>query len=123
MTDTTEAILVDVSTKLGDLTAAYVKLEVTTRTETQGLREDLADMRSLLRDVTSTLSDHAQRLTAGETRIMALQDVRVADADLRTRLSVLEKTVEHITPQKTPWTAIVSSIVALGALAWTLFGK
>ena len=123
MTNTTEAILVDVSEKLGELTAAYVKLEVTTRTETQGMRGDLADMRSLLREVTRTQADLSERLTAGETRIMTLQDDRVATADLRTRLSVLEETVKHITPQKTPWTAIVSSIVALGALAWTLFGK
>lgn len=123
MTNTTEAILVDVSEKLGELTAAYVKLEVTTRTETQGMREDLADMRSLLREVTRTQADLSERLTAGETRIMTLHDDRVATADLRTRLSVLEETVKHITPQKTPWTAIVSAVVAIGALAWTFFGK
>lgn len=123
MTNTTEALLVDLSDKLGELTTTYVKLEVTTRTELQGLREDLSDMRSLLRDVTRTQADHSERLTAGETRIMTLNDERVAMADLRTRLSVLENEVKNITPQKTPWTAIASALVAIGALAWTFFGK
>lgn len=113
----------DVSNKLGDLTKAYVQLEVTTRTETQGLREDMADMRNLLRDVTRTQTDHSERLTAGETRLTALQEDRVSVAKMDTRLSVLETKVEHNAPVHTPWTAIVSAVVAIGALAWSFFGK
>lgn len=123
MTTTTEALLADVSNKLGDLTKAYVQLEVTSRTEIKGLRDDLADMRSLLRDVTRTQTDHSERLTAGETRISALQEDRVSLARMDTRLYVLETKVEHNAPVRTPWTAIVSAIVAIGALAWSLFGK
>ena len=120
---TTDAFHAEVLTKLGDLTNAYVKLEVTTRTETQGLREDLADMRCLLRDHARTQADQSERLTAGEIRIGNLQDDRVLIAQLSTRLSVLENEVKNITPERTPWTAIVSAVVAIGALAWTFFGK
>ena len=123
MTDSTDAILKEVSSKLGDLTEAYVRLEVTTRTETQGLREDLADMRSLLRDVTRTQTDHGERLTAGETRISALQESRVGLAETNARVSVLEERVKNNAPVRAPWTAIASSVVAMIALAWSLFGK
>lgn len=123
MAETSDPILVDLSNKLGELTAAYVKLEVTTRTETQGMREDLADMRSLLRDSSRVQTNLGERLTAGETRIGALQDDRIVVSRLDTRLSVLEETVKNNAPTKTPWTAVMSSIVALGALAWALFGK
>lgn len=123
MTSTIEAILADLTGKVGDLAEAYVKLEVTNRTEIKGLREDLADMRSLLRDTTRTLSEHSERITMVEAKASTMQDDRVTIAKMDTRLSVLEKSVEHITPQKTPWTAIVSAVVAIGALAWTFFGK
>lgn len=123
MTTSAEAQNAEMLQELRNLTQAYVKLEVTTRTEMKGLREDVVDLRESLRDVTRTHADHSGRLTAGETRIMALQDDRVAVADLRTRLSVLEAKVEHNAPQKAPWTAITSAVVAVGALAWTFFGK
>ena len=123
MTTTTESLLMGLSDRVDNLYDAYVKLEVTTRTETKALREDLAEMRDLLRDVIRTQANLGERLTAGETKISALRDERVRIADMNTRLSVLEKTVEHNAPVRTPWTAIVSAFVALGALAWTLFGK
>ena len=123
MTTTNEAILADISTKLGDLTEAYVKLEVTNRTEIKGLREDLADMRSLLRDTTRTQADQGERITMVEAKAESVLVDQLAIARMDTRLSVLETKVEHNAPVRTPWTSIVSAVVAIGALAWTFFGK
>lgn len=123
MSTTTEALLADLSEKLGELTQAYVKLEVTTRTDGLAMREDIGEMREDLRNVIRTQTDISHRLTSNEVQVAALHGDQRTVADLVTRVSVLETRVDHITPQKTPWTAIMSAIVALGALAWTLFGK
>lgn len=123
MTTSTEALLVDISDKLGNITEAYVRLEVTTRTDNLGIREDIAGLRADFREMSQTLADHANRITAGETRIHALRDDSDSVAALKIRVSVLETQLAHITPQRTPWTAIASALVAIGALAWTLFGR
>lgn len=106
-----------------DINDTYVRLEVTTRTQLEGLRGDLSEIRESLRDVTRTISDHSARLTAGETRLNALHDERNEVRLLRTEVEVVKNQLVNNAPVKTPWTAVVSAIVALGALAWTLFGR
>lgn len=123
MAEQDETIHAEVLSRLGDLTKAFVSLEVTSRTEMKGLRSDFEDLKDSLKDVSKTQSNLDSRLTAVEIRNMNNQEDRVTLAKLETRISVLANTVEHHAPVRTPWTAIVSSVVALSALLWTLFGR
>lgn len=123
MTDTNEAVQVEILNQLTNLSNAYVKLEVTNRTELKALSDSISEVRTILRDQGQMLSDHSNRITAGSTRIDNLQEDRVEMVRVLSRVAVLEEAVKHITPQKTQWTAVVSAVVAIGALAWTFFGK
>ena len=117
-----EALLNSLANKLTETTEAMVRFEVTLATEMKGVREDLTQIRETLKDVTHTQRDHGDRLTANETRIHELQDRQIGVANIDTRLSVLEERVNNNAPVRSPWTAIVASVVAAISLAWAVFG-
>lgn len=123
MTDSPESILVRLDDRLGELNSSYVKLEVTTRTEMSGLREDFMDMRELLREITRAQANLSERQTLTEAQTATMQDDRVGQAKLDTRLSVLEERVQNNAPQKFAWPTVATALVAIGSLLWSLFGK
>ncbi len=123
MEEVNEAILADIAEKLSELSTTVVRLEVMVPGRLDSMSQDLSLIRESLKDVTHTQRDHADRLTANEIRVGNLQDVNSDVAAAQARIAILEEMVENLTPVKTPWTAIVSAVVALVALAWTLLGK
>lgn len=123
MTAQIESLLADLTKEVRANTEAYIKLETTAQHELKGLREDYGELRELVSTLATTQANHGERITVGESRVFELQNVHRDLADLRANIRVLESQVAANAPEKTPWTAIVSAFVALGALLWTLFGR
>lgn len=123
MTDTPEALLVALNDRLGELSSVFVNLETTTRTENRHLREILEETRDSTKEMARALNRLGERVSVSESRIAVLQDNRVETAKMDTRLSVLEERVNHNAPQKVTWPTVASALVAITALAWSLFGK
>lgn len=123
MTAQIESLLAELTKEVRANTEAYIRLETTASSELKGLREDYGELRELVSSLASTQANHGERITVGESRVFELQNVHRDLADLRANIRVIETQVAANTPIKTPWTAIVSSLVALGALFWTLFGR
>lgn len=123
MTAQIESLLADLTKEVRANTEAYIKLETTAQHELKGLREDYGELRELVSSLATTQANHGERITVGESRVFELQNVHRDLADLRANVRVIESQVAANAPEKTPWTAIVSAFVALGALLWTLFGR
>lgn len=81
------------------------------------------EFREQLRNVVRTQGDHSERLTHAEAQVREIQALRTEVAVLKTDYASLKATMEAHQPVKTPWTAVMSAVVALGALAWALFGR
>lgn len=118
-----ETLLASLTKEVRANTEAYIRLESTAQHQLEGLREDYGELRDLVASLASVQASHAERITAGETRVFELQHVHRDISELRATVLVLESQVISNTPVKTPWTALVTAFVALGALMWTLFGK
>lgn len=123
MTAQIESLLADLTKEVRANTEAYIKLETTAQHELKGLREDYGELRELVSSLATTQANHGERITVGETRVFELQNVHRDLADLRANIRVLESQVAANAPVRTPWTAIVAALTALGALLWTLFGR
>ena len=123
MTAQIESLLADLTKEVRANTEAYIKLETTAQHELKGLREDYGELRELVSSLATTQANHGERITVGESRVFELQNVHRDLADLRANVRVIESQVAANAPEKTPWTAIVSAFVALGALLWSLFGR
>ena len=123
MTTTLEALLTELTKEVRVNTESYIKLETTLKLELDGLRKDYRDVKDSLNIINRTQTNHSERLVASETRIEDLQQLRRDLTTLHGEHKTLFAQVEANAPVRTPWTAIVSACVALGALAWTLFGK
>lgn len=123
MTAQIESLLADLTKEVRSNTEAYIRLESTAQHELKGLREDYGELRELVTSLATVQTNHAERITVGESRVFELQHVHRDISDLRSTVRVLETQVAANAPIKTPWTAIVSAFVALGALFWTLFGR
>lgn len=123
MTTQIEGLLAELTKEVRANTEAYIKLETTAQHELKGLREDYGELRELVSSLATTQANHGERITVGESRVFELQNVHRDLADLRANVRVLESQVAANAPVRTPWTAIVSAFVALGALLWTLFGR
>lgn len=123
MSTALEALLTELTKEVRVNTESYIKLETTLKLELDGLREDYRDVKDSLNIITRTQANHGERLVASETRIEDLQQLRRDLTTLHGEHKTLSAQVEAHAPVRTPWTAIVSACVALGALAWTLFGK
>lgn len=123
MTAQIESLLADLTKEVRANTEAYIKLETTAQHELKGLREDYGELRELVSSLATTQANHGERITVGESRVFELQNVHRDLADLRANIRVLESQVAANAPVRTPWTAIVAALTALGALLWTLFGR
>lgn len=123
MSSTLESLLSDLTKEVRTNTDGYIRLETIVSSGNQALRQDYSELRELVLNLSKTQANQGERLTASETRISELQHVHRELADLRADLRGLESQVAANAPIRTPWTAIVSAAVALGALLWTLFGK
>lgn len=123
MTAQIESLLADLTKEVRANTEAYIKLETTAQHELKGLRADYGELRELVSSLATTQANHGERITVGESRVFELQNVHRDLADLRANVRVIESQVAANTPVKTPWTAIVAALTALGALLWTLFGR
>lgn len=122
MTLTQEALLSELTKELRALSEAYVRLETTVGVEIRGLRDDVSEIRKEHQQLASRLSQYTERFAMGEARLEEFSNVRTKVSQVEARMSSLESTVQHTAPQKTPWTAVVAAVVAIGSLAWTLFG-
>lgn len=118
-----KALLANLTKEVRENTEAHIRLETLASTGIAGLKEDLGELRELVSTLARTQANHAERITVGESRVYDLQSVHREVAELRADMRGLETQVAANAPLKTPWTAIVSACVALGALLWTLFGK
>lgn len=123
MTAQIESLLSELTKEVRANTEAYIRLESTAQHELKGLREDYGELRELVSSLATVQANHAERITVGESRIFEMQHVHRDLAELRASVRGLEAQVAANAPIKTPWTAIVSACVALGALFWTLFGR
>lgn len=116
-------MLMDLTEQVRQNTDVVLRLETKTSADLEGLSRELSLLRETLKDVSHTQRDHAERLTASEIRMTALYEERVNLSNLRERIGVLEEANRNRGPINHPWTAVVSAVVAVGALAWTLLGK
>lgn len=122
MPEQIQALLADLTKEVRSNTEAYIRLESTASSKLEELRTDYGELRDLVSTLATTQANHGERITVGESRVFDLQNVHRDVAEVRADLRALEVQVVANAPVKTPWTAIVSAVVALGALFWTLFG-
>ena len=123
MTTALESLLTELTKEVRVNTESYIKLETTLKLELDGLREDYRDVKDSLNIITRTQANHGERLVASETRIEDLQQLRRDLTTLHGEHKTLSAQVESNAPVRTPWTAIVSALVALGALTYAVLGK
>lgn len=123
MTAQIESLLSELTKEVRANTEAYIRLESTAQHELKGLREDYAELRDMVSNLASVQANHAERITVNESRMFEMQHIHRDMAEVRASVRGLEAQVAAITPAKTPWTAIVSTLIAFSALFWSLFGK
>lgn len=118
-----ETLLADLTREVRVNTEGYIRLETMIKSELEGLRQDNSELKSSLNMIARTQANHGERLVASETRISDLQELRRDINTIRSDHRALEAQVVANAPIRTPWTAIVSATVALGALMYAIFGK
>ena len=123
MPQSIEALLADLTREVRVNTEGYIRLETMIKSELEGLRQDNSELKSSLNVIARTQANHGERLVASETRISDLQELRRDINAIRADHRALEAQVVANAPIRTPWTAIVSATVALGALLYAIFGK
>ena len=123
MPQSIETLLADLTREVRVNTEGYIRLETMIKSELEGLRQDNSELKSSLNVIARTQANHGERLVASETRISDLQELRRDINAIRADHRALEAQVVANAPIRTPWTAIVSATVALGALLYAIFGK
>lgn len=123
MPNSPESLLAELTKELRANTEGYIRLETTVSSEFEGLRSDIVELKDTVNRLATTQVRQGERLIASETRISDLQELRKEFTALHAEHTGLKRTVEANTPVRTPWTAIVSSVVALVALAYAILGK
>lgn len=123
MPQSIETLLADLTREVRVNTEGYIRLETTLKTELEGLRDDNRELKDSINLLARTQANHGERLVASETRIIDLQELRRDLFTLHADHRALEAQVVSNAPIRTPWTAIVSATVALGALLYAVFGK
>ena len=118
-----ETLLADLTREVRVNTEGYIRLETMIKSELEGLRQDNSELKSSLNMIARTQANHGERLVASETRISDLQELRRDINTIRSDHRALEAQVVANAPIRTPWTAIVSALVAMGALMYAIFGK
>lgn len=122
-TPATDRLLADLTSEIRTNTESYIRLESTLNSKLTSLQEDVTEFKTSLQLMAQTQANHGERLVATETRIDDLQEVRRNMANLQAVQRALETQVAANAPVRTPWTAIMSAIVALGALTYAILGK
>ena len=123
MTHSIESLLADLTKEVRVNTECYIRLETTLKSELEALRSDNSEFKETINILARTQANHGERLVASETRISDLQELRRGLSTLHADHRALEAQVVSNAPIRTPWTAIVSATVALGALLYAVFGK
>lgn len=123
MPNSVESLLADLTREVRVNTEGYIRLETMIKSELEGLRGDNAELKDSLNMIARTQANHGERLVASETRISDLQELRRDINTISSDHRALEAKVVANAPIRTPWTAIVSAFVALGALVYAMFGK
>ncbi len=123
MTHSIESLLADLTKEVRVNTESYIRLETTLKSELEALRSDSSEFKETINILARTQANHGERLVASETRISDLQELRRDLSTLCADHRALEAQVVSNAPIRTPWTAIVSATVALGALLYAVFGK
>lgn len=123
MPTSVETLLAELTREVRANTEGYIRFESTFKTELEGLRSDIFELKETHSTLAKTQAIHGERLIASETRISDLQQLRRDLNDTKTELGALRERVIATAPVRTPWTAIGSLVVAGMALAYTLFGK
>lgn len=118
-----EVLLAELTKEVRVNTEGYIRLETMIKSELEGLREDNSELKNSLSLLAQTQANHGERLVASETRISDLQELRRDISTVRSEHRALEAQVVANAPIRTPWTAIMSAIVALGALLYAVLGK
>lgn len=119
----TETLLANLTKEIRNNTESYIRLETSLEARLEGLREDNIELKNAINIMARTQADHSERLVASETRISDLQQLRRDLSSINASHKALEAQVIAHAPVHTPWTAIVSAVVALGALMYAILGK
>lgn len=123
MSTNLESLMAALTKELNTLNTSFVKLDSTLTSEIQGLRKDYEELRELVTNLTAVQGSHSERLTVSEARVYELQNIQQDISDLRANQRALEVQMATMAPIRVPWTAITSAVVAMIALAWSVFGK
>lgn len=123
MPNSIESLLVDLTKEVRVNTESYIRLESTLKAEHEALRVDNREFKEAISIIARTQTNHGERLVASETRISDLQELRRDLASLHSDHHALEAQVTANAPVRTPWTAMVSAVVALSALLYAVLGK
>lgn len=118
-----EQLLKELTKEVRNNTEAYIGLETTVSIELSGLRKDYDKLYDTVTSIAAAQGSHSERITVSEAKVGEIRDLREEIVSLRVFAEVLRKQVEETTPMRTPWTAVVSAAIAVGALLWTVFGQ
>lgn len=118
-----EQLLKELTKEVRNNTEAYIGLETTVSIELNGLRKDYDKLYDTVASIAAAQGSHSERITVSEAKVGEIRDLREEIVSLRVFAEVLRKQVEETTPMRTPWTAVVSAAIAVGALLWTVFGQ
>lgn len=123
MPQSIETLLAELTKEVRTNTESYIRLESTLKSEHEALRNDNREFKETIGILARTQANHSERIVASETRISDLQQLRRDLSSLNSDHHALESKVVANAPIRTPWTAIVSAIVALVAVIYAVLGR
>ena len=115
-------LLTELAKEVRTSTESFIRLDTTVKTEHENMRKDSAIMRELITVLTETQARHGERLSVNEARVLELSSVRSELAELKADIRAVEAQLLANTPVRVSWTAVVSSVVAVAAILWSVFG-
>ena len=115
-------LLTELAKEVRTSTESFIRLDTTVKSDHENMRKDSALMRELITVLTETQARHGERLSVNEARVLELNSVRSELAELKADLRAVEAQLLANTPVRVSWTAVVSSVVAVAAILWSVFG-
>ena len=115
-------LLTELAKEVRTSTESFIRLDTTVKSEHENMRKDSALMRELITVLTETQARHGERLSVNEARVLELNSVRSELSELKADLRAVEAQLLANTPVRVSWTAVVSSVVAVAAILWSVFG-
>ena len=115
-------LLTELAKEVRTNTESFIRLDTTVKSEHENMRKDSALMRELITVLAETQARHGERLSVNEARVLELNSVRSELAELKADLRAVEAQLLASTPVRVSWTAVVSSVVAVAAILWSVFG-